>query len=781
MRSPNASFAAASIVSILLAVAPPSAAQTSGMPVVGYADRLSVQPGETIRFMVRSELPRYRADLVRLVHGDTNPAGPGYREEALDSPINRDYPGRLQSFPTGSYVAVPNHPALQLSGSFTLAAWIYPTTPHKGVQGLLAKWSPSGRTGYAMVVEEDGSLGLWLGDGRRVERLRSGRSFTPVVLRAGEQPGGIGREPPHASRWYFVAATFDAASGKVTLYQKPRDSWPDDPAYAMVEKSATLQSVGQNDLPFLMAGLWDRYDAESQRVGGPYNGKIDSPRVFSRALSGEEVTALMKDAGAGEPAAAWDFSADISSRTVTDKAPSHIHGRTVQMPARAVTGHNWSGRETDFRRAPDQYGAIHFHDDDLDDCGWKVDFELQVPAALKSGVYAARLRAGNAEDYVPFFVRPKKGTATAKIAFLFPTFSYLAYAQGRPAFPQILSMYDRHSDGSGVAYSSRLRPLLTHMRPKVHMVSASTGLSAPHGLNADLHFTSWMEAKGYQYDVLTDEDLDAEGTALLDRYKVVLTGPHPEYYSGKMLAGIKQYLQAGGRLMYLGGNGFYWVTEMDPEERHTVEIRRWNGTQAWEAEPGEYHLSTVGEQGGLWRFRGLPPQALVGVGFTAQAWARNGVYRRQAGSFDPRAAFIFEGIGPQEGIGDFASLVFRHGAAGWEVDRADYALGTPPHALVLATATDLPPAYVHVVEEINSSNAGPVEALVKSDLVYFETPNGGAVFSVGSIAWFGALSANRYINNVARLTENVLKRFASDEKLPAPAAAPGPTATDGGR
>ena len=27
-----------------------------------------------------------------------------------------------------------------------------------------------------------------------------------------------------------------------------------------------------------------------------------------------------------------------------------------------------------FRHAPQQYGAIHFHDDDLDDCGWQTDF-----------------------------------------------------------------------------------------------------------------------------------------------------------------------------------------------------------------------------------------------------------------------------------------------------------------------------------------------------------------------------------------------------------------------
>jgi N,N-dimethylformamidase len=44
-------------------------------------------------------------------------------------------------------------------------------------------------------------------------------------------------------------------------------------------------------------------------------------------------------------------------------------------------------------------------------------------------------------------------------------------------------------------------------------------------------------------------------------------------------------------------------------------------------------------------------------------------------------------------------------------------------------------------------------------MVFFETPNGGAVWSTGSIAWCGSLSWNGYDNNVSRLTGNVLRRF----------------------
>ena len=54
---------------------------------------------------------------------------------------------------------------------------------------------------------------------------------------------------------------------------------------------------------------------------------------------------------------------------------------------------------------------------------------------------------------------------------------------------------------------------------------------------------------------------------------------------------------------------------------------------------------------------------------------------------------------------------------------------------------------------------GLQHGFVRADMVYFETPSDGAVFSVGSIAWVTSLSHNGFDNNVARITGNVLKRF----------------------
>ncbi len=755
------------------------------MKVVGYTDRISVQPGQTIKFMVSCEHPSYRADIVRLIHGDPNPQGPGFKEQLVDSPVNGDYTGIKQNIRIGSYVVVPDNLLLQRAGSFTLQAWIYPTTPDKGAQGILTKWSGSEGVGYGLFIDDDGSLALWLGDqSGRVEKVSTGN-------------------PLRKGQWYFVAGVYSAEDGKVRLYQEPTSMWPKDDSRAVYEGSVHLSSLGVSEVSFLMAGYWDQEEDGRPVVQGCFNGKIDRPRLFGRALGSDEIEALNQ----GQPPVyfgesvigMWDFGRDFSTVVVTDVSSHGLHGKAINMPSRAMTDHNWTGRESDFKNAPEEYGAIYFHDDDLEDAGWIAGFELTVPEDMRSGVYAARLRAGEgegSEDHVPFFVRPRRGTSTAPIVFLVPTNSYLAYGNIHlmarielveswkawmgeelhieyPVLPhekyivnnELHSLYDRHSDGSGVAYASRLRPIMD-MRPKAYMPTLELGKGAPHQFSADLHLLDWMEASGYEFDVVTDEDLHYEGADLLAPYLVVVTGSHPEYWSGPMLDATETYMGNGGRLMYLGGNGFYWVNSFAPDKPHVIEIRRWRGTETWEADPGEFYHSTTGEIGGLWRFRGRPPQKLTGVGFSSQGFDFSVPYQHQPGSLDPRAAFIFEGVNRDEAIGDFGLVM--GGAGGFEVDRADTALGTPPHALVLATATGFSDVYQHVVEEVlisDSKQGGSANPMVKGDLVYFEGLNGGAVFSVGSIAWCGSLSYNNYDNNVSRVTGNVLRRFSSEDPI----------------
>ena len=52
-----------------------------------------------------------------------------------------------------------------------------------------------------------------------------------------------------------------------------------------------------------------------------------------------------------------------------------------------------------------------------------------------------------------------------------------------------------------------------------------------------------------------------------------------------------------------------------------------------------------------------------------------------------------------------------------------------------------------------------VHSRVRADIVFFETPSGGAVLSFSSMTWCGSLSHNNYDNGVSRLSENAVRRF----------------------
>ncbi len=130
---------------------------------------------------------------------------------------------------------------------------------------------------------------------------------------------------------------------------------------------------------------------------------------------------------------------------------------------------------------------------------------------------------------MPFFVRPPKGKATARILFLVPTLTYMAYGNEHfDELPRHLaphmnlelcieeydyirenrlgSMYDLHPDGTGHGYFSRRRPIV-NLRPTYY----NRVCAGPFAFSADLHITDWLEEMDYEYDVATDEDLHFGG------------------------------------------------------------------------------------------------------------------------------------------------------------------------------------------------------------------------------------------------------------------------------
>lgn len=730
-------------------------------PIVGYTDRISVAPGGVIRVMVSSDSESYTASVVRL-------GGP--QPKAVDVVGTGTFFCRQQPIHTGSYIFVPHSHLFDSPAALTAQAWIFPTLPRAGrVQGLVTRWSPVASSGWGLFLDETGRL---------LFRLQA---------RGGKPLEYTSDQPLRARNWYHVTCSYDNQTRRVRLTQQALQPWPEARSSVEFGSPAHLDRLATVDvsLPLLIgAGRWQsntRPHAEEL-----YDGKIENPSLFTAMLDDQALDRLCGGAPPQEVAgeallAAWDFSIGISSAEITDTSRNGLNGTAINTPMRATTGHSWRAGEQCYKHALGEYAAIYFHSDDLSDAGWEPDFDLQIPADLASGAYAVHLAAGPESDELPFFVLPQP-SSRAPIAFLAPTFTYQAYANehfwsdtgsgpkpGQKPDPADLyvakhselgrGLYDCHVDGSGCCYSSRLRPI-PNMRPDYRHFESD----GPRHFSSDLLFLQWLERKGYQYDVITDEELHAVGKDAVSDYRVVITGSHPEYYTAAMLDALNSYLDSGGKLMYLGGNGFYWVTSVDRDKPYIIEVRRGvAGSRTWSSAPGELYHSTTGEFGGLWRHRGRSPNQLVGVGFSAIGYVGASGYVPRAGTLRKEAAFIFRCLEEDEIIGDFGAIL--GGAAGDEVDRMDSDLGSPPTAILLASAK-LNQFYLLVIEDIVQSirnQDATTNPRARADIVYLTRGDGGAVFSVGSITWFGSIGFNHDDNNVSRVTENVLNHFLGSE------------------
>jgi hypothetical protein len=211
-----------------------------------------------------------------------------------------------------------------------------------------------------------------------------------------------------------------------------------------------------------------------------------------------------------------------------------------------------------------------------------------------------------------------------------------------------------------------------------------------------------------------------------------------------MLETYSHFLNGGGNFMYLGGNGYYWVTSQSPTSPHRIEVRRGGqGCRSFELPAGEWTHASTGETGGLWRSRGRAPNLLVGLGSAACGMGDGCAYGiSPSARANPAVAFVFAGLMPTENtIGDFGLI--NNAASGDEIDRMDFALGTPKHAILLAS-TRLTSAGGHsdnygvFNEEVMFPMVGTMGKScekVRSDMVFYRTEAGGAVFSVGSINW----------------------------------------------
>lgn len=710
------------------------------MRLMGYSDRLSVAPGGTIGFKVSADAQPYDVKLIRLrgvgpEHGDVV-------EETIANAGAASYAGREQKLHTGSY-AIADAPTPLSASTLGFSLWIMPTLADRDRQTLLSVKAENGSTLLRLDLRRDrfelttpaGEVGVVFD---KIEKRW-------LRLWGGQGPDGLSLGYELDGRWPSLR--------QQRMATVPGDALP----------SARIARV-------VIAA--DR-DGDA-RASSFFNGRISNPVLYAAPpVSGQDKPAII---------AAWDFARGIDTRDIVDTGPNGWNGVLVNRPGRGLRSQNWAGDILRYKDAPEQWAAIHFHEDDLNDAGWETDFSLVIDDRQPSGIYAAKLTQGEQVEYLPFYVQPTAASRN-KVVFLAPTNTYLAYANEHLGFgergeahqkrmreaiqlndtdryvyshPELgLSIYDRHADGSGVMYSSWRRPVLNFRPNYVTWLNASRRHFA-----ADFYITGWLEKLGIGYDVITDEDMHDGGLELLKRYDVLLTGSHPEYPTSRQMQTYYDFVGQGGSLMYLGGNGFYWVTSFDGDDTMTLECRRgYAGERNWTSHPAELDHSSTGEVGGTYSHRGQTGRQLCGVTSVGVGWGDASGYTRTEDSRSPDLAFLFEGIGDDGMIGNFGHML--GGAAGDELDAADFDNGTPSNARILMSSrhNDTYYPFLETVTQVEPNVSGTTNPNVRSDVVFIDTGTGGKILSAGSICWAGALAWNGYENNVATLCENALRNF----------------------
>ncbi|HEX6920735.1 MAG TPA: N,N-dimethylformamidase beta subunit family domain-containing protein, partial [Actinomycetes bacterium] len=324
-------------------------------------------------------------------------------------------------------------------------------------------------------------------------------------------------------------------------------------------------------------------------------------------------------------------------------------------------------------------------------CRWPDSFAVDVPADWPSGLYAVRLEGPHGLQHLIPFTVRPVQPSTP-IAVLFPTNTYRAY-----------EFWGGHNQYT-VGEVGRQRTM-SLLQPYANVPTTAYGLR-DHTWYSDQLLLRWMAGQGIDFDAYEDQDLHLSADWLLGYRALVLT-THPEYWTETMRSNLIGWLATGGRLIYTGGNGIYERVSYDPD-RKALTFRRSDGARD------------------VYREAGLPESQILGVAYDSSTYGTLAPFKVT------RDHPLFEGTGLS--VGDtFGASGYNGPASGLEVDAR------------LGLAGDASDEEV-IAEGLHSR---------PSAMVFMERPNGGFVFSAGSLSFNGALSDDA---RMSRLLRNVFDR-----------------------
>jgi len=362
-----------------------------------------------------------------------------------------------------------------------------------------------------------------------------------------------------------------------------------------------------------------------------------------------------------------------------------------------------------------------------------------VEAPARSGLYYFHASTASGASFAfPWIVAPAR--PQAPIAVLASNINWNAYNNfgGRsnyinpahfPVTPTVNARQDldRYTDPDHIFYDRGDYSSLSFDRPEpINNVAQHEKITDPiesrvavHLAPAEWRLLGWLERERFAFDLYAETQLHF-GDLKLDEYKVLILGPHPEYWSKDMYSRLKSWVfDGGGKLVYLGGNGLN--CEVEFIDRDTMMVR--NGDKRVIQGRGlesRFHLRNESEAN------------LLGVVYTDAGAMTGAPY-----AVVDESHWVFAGTGLKKG--DLFGRSCLHmrcpgGASGHETDKISPS--SPKNVQLLAKGT-------------NPDNGG-------AEMVYYETPSRGAGFSAGSINYVSSLPVDEVVSEI---TANVLRRF----------------------
>lgn len=710
-----------------------------------YMSDVSVAPGEEVSAHVSSP-SSYETAIFKL-GPETIRLSPEDARRELSAPLARQVGERAAANPIrpGSYMLVEGVPPA--GPVITVGAWVRPwRLPSLDVvqwawSGVISDFDYPHRCRFALLLDHAGRLGLYAGGG----------TFDHANLLLAETDLGS-----RMGQWiHLVGAVSEDGTGRIYV---DGEAVAEDGSFEVAATEGSQVRIGAT--------------AEAGQVDGFLDADITSPFIIEAELDDTSIRRLADDRALSPledlvppDTPIWGYWPFTDRSNLGADLSGHArHGNLVNCPVTSIGGPasdpSEGGPEYDPDADPNRGNAIRFASDDLTDADWPAALTWRVPDDSPSGIYAARLRLdGQSIDdaiHVPFVVSRRRPQAADSVALLCATNTWLAYGR-RPAATRVVSgmtssFYSVHHSGNPFFHVGFRLPL-PHLDPFVFESARAARMKSSHLVRPELAALSWLEERQVPYEVITDSDLHAE-PELLDRFRALFIAGHNEYWTDEMWRGIDDYLRRDGRVVSLSGNTGCWRVTLDLEAR-IIESRkvvdhhddRWLSPANW----GERWHCHGGGAGGQFVLLDRPAYRVLGV--DTQGMIDDGTPTAFAG-FEVVESdhFLFQSPGrvpiPSDAVIGTSSVT-GPAASGYEFDVTAKRLGLEQ---------ELPPGLVVLASAFGQRNLewNGVETDHGGDIVYWERPQGGRVFAIGSIAATGALLTDESID---ALVGNVLHEF----------------------